>query len=296
MPNQRDIDALLSAPASPDVGRALIDWVTHLRGRIGRGDMAIGILSPAEVEKAPRALQRAADCGLPSALIELGTWFAAPPYGEPDLAAADAVLRRAVDSHVEGAVLQLGRIRWFLRSEDASPDEQLETFALLRAAVDANPADAEALHLLGLLTCHGFGTDAAPHAAVEMQQKAASLGSTDAMFELYIHYQTGLGVAPDEYAAFEANRVAAEAGHPRALYNMGACFATGHHVPRDMAEAAAWYARASDAGNANATATLALMYATGEGVAKDADYATELFDLADHLGFNTTELRQSVDL
>jgi hypothetical protein len=78
------ITELLEAPQSPEVGQALATWVKELRGRILRGDMMIGILSVDEVALAPKALRKASDFGIEGALLDLGDWLAAPPFGQPD--------------------------------------------------------------------------------------------------------------------------------------------------------------------------------------------------------------------
>ncbi|HVE71794.1 MAG TPA: hypothetical protein VNI54_10530 [Thermoanaerobaculia bacterium] len=150
-----EIAALLQMPASREVGRQLLDWVDGLRGRILRGDMTVGILSVADVEQAPAALRRAAECGFEEAWVELGRWFTNPPFGQPDLAAAENVLKRAVHDGIPGALIALARLRWFFRRDDASEFERREIFSRLSRAVSANPADAEALYLLGLFIRRG---------------------------------------------------------------------------------------------------------------------------------------------
>src|SRR5262245_53672339 len=96
------IDELLSAPASPDNAEALVRWVADLRGRIVRGDMMIGLLSVAEVEKAPLALRKAAESGLATAWFQLAAWLAAPPRGRTNPREALAVLRAAIERDVPG--------------------------------------------------------------------------------------------------------------------------------------------------------------------------------------------------
>jgi hypothetical protein len=176
-------------------------------------------------------------------------------------------------------------LRWFHERERATDTQRAEAYRLARADVDEAPDDFRSLYLLALLTCHGFGTEASPAVAADLLRRAASLGSADAEFELFVYYATGLGVPRDETLALEALTRAAEAGQPRALYNMGAFHATGRYVERDMAKAAAWYTRAADSGNPRAAATLAAMYATGDGVEKDLDRARSYLDDAEAMGF-----------
>jgi uncharacterized protein len=296
MATEPSIDALLAAELSHHAGQALVRWVFDINGRIQRGDMMLGILTFEEVRKVPAALARAAECGIADAWLKLAWWLANPPVGDPDIAGAEETLRGAIKAGVPGARLELVQVRWFYRREDASELERLETHDLVRALAEEDGHDAEALYYLGLLTCQGFGTPRDPGKAFRLQQQAAALGNTDAMFELYAHLATGLGVAQDDQGALAANRRAAEAGHPRAMYNMGAFHATGRLVEKDMVKAAEWYQRASDAGNPLATATLAAMYAAGDGVPQDKSYAQELFELADYLGLDVAAMRKSVGL
>lgn len=290
------LDALLSAPLSEASGRALILWVRSLYGRIERGEMMIGLLDSREAARAPVALARAVECGLPEAWLDLASWLSDPPLGAPDYVGAEVALQSAQQAGVKGAQLQLVELRWFYRRDETTEQERADTLRLLAGLVGATPEDPRALHLLGLLTCQGFGTTANPTAAFRLQHRAATLGSSDALFELFIHYATGLGVSQDDSAAFRALEQAAASGHPRALYNMGAFHATGKHVAKDLARAAEWYERAFDAGNVHAAATLAVMYATGEGVEKDLEYAEQLFGQAEWLGLDVSEARRAAGL
>jgi TPR repeat protein len=187
-------------------------------------------------------------------------------------------------------------VQWFYRREEASAAEQAQAHDITQTLCAADPANADALYHLGLITCQGFGTAADPAQAAAIQVKAAALGQASAMFEAYIHYETGLGVAQDSARGFSYLEQAANAGHPRALYNMGAACATGKMVPRDMARAAAWYEKASNAGNLRATVTLATMYATGDGVDKDLERAGELFDEAEYMGVDVSDRKEAVGL
>jgi TPR repeat protein len=187
------VDELLAAPATPQAGQALLDWVSEFRSRIVRGEMLIGILSVPEVEKAPVALRRAAECGLADGWFQLASWLADPPFGKANISEAETVLRTAMARGVPGAAIHFVRLQWFYRREEAADSEQCEAHDLLKSVVVEDPQNGAAIYLFGLLTCQGFGCVADPTAAVDLQQRAASLGNTDAMFELFVHYHTGLG-------------------------------------------------------------------------------------------------------
>jgi TPR repeat protein len=290
------IPELLVAPQSPENGRALVAWANDLRGRILRGDMMIGILSADEVVLAPTALRRASECGIKEALLDLGNWLAMPPIGEPDLVGARAAFRQAIIAGAEHAKLHFVEFVWFHCRETATAEEQAEVFQMALDVANHGDSGGRATYLLGLLTCDGFGTQADPNRADELQLEATSKGNTDALFELYLYREMGIGVQKDSKAAMEFLQRAAAEGHSRAMYNLGAYLATGRGLPKDLAKAAEWYLMASKAGNVYATANLALMYAQGEGVEKDLEQAKMLFDEAEYMGLDVTDGRASVGL
>ncbi|HKD27280.1 MAG TPA: tetratricopeptide repeat protein [Xanthobacteraceae bacterium] len=290
------LDTLLTQPANKETGEALLRWVEDLRGRVLAGEMMIGILSEREVARAPQALERAIGCGADEAWIALADWYASPPYGEPDLVAAPATLRRAIAMNVNGARLRLAEMQWYYRRAEASPTEQTEAYTTAQSLAEADPGNAAALYLQGLLLHQGFGVVADPAGAAQLQCKAAALAHAPAMFEAYIHYETGSGVARDSVRAFRYLQDAADAGHPRALYNLGACYATGRGVSKDFAVAADWYRKAAKAGNPRAMATLGAMYAAGQGVEQNLERAAQLFDEAEYMGLDVSHLREGVGL
>lgn len=293
---ETNIDDLLNAPPSVETARKLNEWADECRNRIARGDLMLGILTVEEVEKISSAYRTAAQFGDTDSWLKLAWWCASPDDGTPDLDAAESALKSAVDSEVPGAELELVKIRWFYKRDSASQEEQEQSYQIVFAIVEKNPKDSEATYYLALLTTHGFGTEADPETGFKLQQQAADIGNTDAMFELYIHLAHGLGVVVDEAAALDACRRAAQAGHPRAMYNMGAFNASGHGVEKNIPEAIEWYERAADEGNPHAMVGLAVIYATGDGVEADSQYAEQMVDQADYLGIDVSEIRESVGL
>jgi TPR repeat protein len=296
MSKPAEIDPLLKAKPTPSVARQLVEWATSARNQIARGDMMIGILAPDDVQKIPLAYRAAAQQGETDAWVTLAWWHANPPFGKPDLAAAEQALEAAINAKVPSAPLELVKIRWFFKRETATPIEQKEAYRIVSGIVESDPNHAEGVYFLALLTTHGFGIAASADSGFLLQRKAADLGSADAMFELYIHYANGLGVAVDEPAALDACRRAAEAGHSRAMYNLGAYNASGRGMPKNIPEALKWYERAADAGNPSAMLGLAVIYAMGDGVEKDLDYAEQLFDQADYCGLDVSHVRKQVGL
>lgn len=290
------IRELLVAAPSAETGRALAAWAIDLRGRILRGDMMIGILSADDVALAPKVLRRANDCGIKEALLDLGDWLAVPPIGEPDLVGTREAFREAIVAGAENAKLRFAEFVWFYCRETATAEEQAEAYQMARDVSNHEDDGGRATHLLGLLTCNGFGAQPDPTRASELQLDAASKGNADALFELYLYREMGIGVPKDSKVAMEFLQNAAAKGHNRAMYNLATYLAMGRGLPKDLLKAAEWYFKASEAGNVRATANLAMMFAKGEGVRKDLDQAKLLFDEADYMGLDVSEARASVGL
>ncbi len=290
-----NIDKLLKAKPTKKNGKALLQWIDEIQDQITRGDMMIGILSVEEVKKVPLAYERAIACGEAEAYYSLARWYTDPPIGEPDLSAAEETIRNAISKGLDDAKIRLIEHFWFFRRNDATDEEQKEAYSTSCDLV-ADKKNDKALYLQGLLTCAGFGTKADPAKAFAIQQKAADLGNTDAMFELFVHWANGLGVDQDDQEAFAANQRAADSGHPRALYNMGAFMASGKYGQKDSKKAFQWYERALEAGNPRALINLAVMCAMGDGVEEDKERAEQLFEEAEAFGFDVSMFKSHVGL
>ena len=258
----------------------LVQWAKSMVGKVERGDMMIGIMSVDQARLIPVALRKALDLGVAEAGLALADWLVRTPIGEADIAAAEDVLLEAIALGLHGACRQLMSYRWYYRRDTCTDQEAQQAFALLEKWFVKNLDDSDAMYLLALVTCHGFGTSANPERSAKMLEKAASMGNADAMFELYIYYANGMGVATDKAKAIVCLRQAGEAGQVRAMYNLGAFHATGRDVPMDQTLAVQWYTRAAHAGHPRAAETLAVMYEDGLGVAQDDTLARKFREMA----------------
>jgi len=287
-----DINTLLQQEPSADSADDVMEWFEELQNKIDRGDMMIGLISSEELDIVPEALKFAAKGGIKEAWMSLAFWL----MDEEDDKGADKALMEAVENNITDAMLLIAEHRWFLRKDNCTDQEKKEAYELLNKYNDEKKDDSEGIYLKGLITCGGFGTKEDPIAAVELQKKAAEMDNSRALFELYVHYSTGLGVDIDNDKALKYNIDAAELGHPRALYNMGAFYATGKLVEKDITKAVEFYTDAVDEGSGLAAATLAVMYAIGEDIDKDIEKAEDLFDEAEYLGFDTEKYRHMAGL
>ncbi len=111
---------------------------------------------------------------------------------------------------------------------------------------------------------------------LDLVQRRADAGETDAMEELARRYIEGAGVKADAVEGAKWLQRAAERGAPGAMFNIGVMYERGLVLERDPARALEWYAKASAAGVAMATHNMALMYREGTGVPPDSRRAHEL--------------------
>lgn len=280
--------------------------------RFVRGDAMIGLIAdvPATERAMLDALWSAAARGSAAAYRTLGECYAAVlrPLGAFEgVDPSDAVNRpwspqaRAIED--DDPALQAA-MRAFAEAARCGDREALLQFArLTRSSTEPNRRRA-----LGALEAV-----ADPSAAEQYQRgliynwlsdletshrchvEAAAAGSADAMFELYVLYAQGLGVAADAATSQHWLDRAAAAEHPRALYNLGAAHASGSHGPVDLAKAASFYERAAARGNGRAAATLAVMILQHE-IDGTTQQASQWLDAADAHGYPTWEMLDAVGL
>jgi TPR repeat protein len=113
--------------------------------------------------------------------------------------------------------------------------------------------------------------------AIAAYRQAAEKGSTAAMVELGMHFQTGAGVAQDDAQARKLFERAAAAGNPRAITALAAA---GGGASSDPVRTRAMLSRAADANSAEAEYQLGLMMAGGIGGPQDDVAARALFEKA----------------
>ena len=96
--------------------------------------------------------------------------------------------------------------------------------------------------------------------AVADWEALARDGDPNAMSNLAVMYDLGLGVAPDAARAVELYRAAADRGSAVAQNNLGIAYALGRGVGRDRAQAIQWLGAAGKKGLVLAENTLGVLY------------------------------------
>lgn len=107
------------------------------------------------------------------------------------------------------------------------------------------------------------------HLALQLWQPAAEAGDAQAMNNLGVLYDKGLGVEPDVGRALHWYAKSAEAGHPSGMCNFGRMLEQGRGIPQDVEEAARWFDLAARKGQPEAQYNLGMLYEQGHGVGKD---------------------------
>lgn len=101
-------------------------------------------------------------------------------------------------------------------------------------------------------------------AARQIWETLASTGNTEALFNLGILAEDGLGEKRDIDKAIALYTAAAEAGGFKAQYRLGMLYSSGGAVPRDLAKARRYLAQAAAAGDADAARRLQTLDAPDE--------------------------------
>ncbi len=116
------------------------------------------------------------------------------------------------------------------------------------------------------------------NAAIVAYQKAADLGSGEAMRYVGLFYERGGGGLPQDYAqALDWYRRSADTGFGMAINDVGRFYENGHGVPQDYGAARDWYGKAAAAGVDFAMNNLAILYQRGRGGAVDLIAARGLY-------------------
>ena len=96
--------------------------------------------------------------------------------------------------------------------------------------------------------------------ALLLSEKAADAGSADAMYNLGILYDNGLGVAQDYGKAREWYQKAVDAANTNAMYNLGWLYQEGLGGTQDYCKMRECYQKAARAGDAEADQALSLLH------------------------------------
>lgn len=133
----------------------------------------------------------------------------------------------------------------------------------------ADSGVANALYNLGVLTERGLGVEQDSAAAFDLFLAAAEEGHPDAQNAVGLAYSAGRGVEQDLFKAASWFQAASASGNPRGAFHMGRLFERGLDGAPDANAAAGWYRIAVQAGDADAEAALARLTGSGDAAGSD---------------------------
>ncbi|RJE69305.1 hypothetical protein AMS70_18500, partial [Acinetobacter sp. JS678] len=138
----------------------------------------------------------------------------------------------------------------------------------LEKAVKAN--DAEAIFVLASMYATGEGEKFDQKKALELFEKSAQLGSSNAMLQLGLIYRNGNEVVKkDDQKALIWFEEGAKKGNPSAIHNVGLAYYKGLNVKQDRAKAFTYFIRSAELGLIQSQTVVAAQLYVGDGVEKD---------------------------
>ena len=140
----------------------------------------------------------------------------------------------------------------------------------------ADAGDPDAMTNIGVLYQYGLGIPRSMQKAAEMYEKAAQLGFVTAQYDLANLYYDGTGVDRDRKQAARWYTAAAQGGHAKAQYYLAQMYENGEGVEGDQGTALQWYQKASDQGLPEAQYTLGNKLINGNNVEADPSKGSDL--------------------
>lgn len=168
-------------------------------------------------------------------------------------------------------------------------------FKQAEARLKANPRDAAAATLLGVLYESGLGVPLDLSRAAHWYAEGEKSGSVAATFSLAMMTLQGRGVDKDDVAGRKLLEKAAAAGDPSACYNL-AIIRLSEGSPAGDREAVALLQRAASAETAEAQYLLSSLYRKGRGTAADNIRATQLLRSAAENRLGAAEVEYAIAL
>ena len=196
-----------------------------------------GLAVEADSQKAITYLKNAAaDIGSYDAMKRLASYYQEGMYVvKNECTAVDWYWKMSLAGGDQGP----GVINLMLETPLCDDKSRKETMLRLQKLVDQQEPDATCL--LGMLHSIGVGVEKSESKSLELQIKAAELGSHHCQTRVGVFYATGQGVTKDRSKARLWFKKAAQAGSVNAFQNFAYFLLTGPARERDFVEIYKWY-------------------------------------------------------
>ena len=155
-----------------------------------------------------------------------------------------------------------------------------QAVAACRRAHDVYPDDPRIAYQLG----RALHAAKQYSEAIPLYRLAADRGNRNAVTNLGVLYEGGMGVTKDHAEALRFFRQGSDLGSPISMTNLGKMYLNGEGVAKNAEEAARLFQMAASLENADAMTSLGNLYRYGTGVTKDPGAAMRLYRRAADLG------------
>lgn len=135
----------------------------------------------------------------------------------------------------------------------------------------------QALYQLGVMNELGLGTKQDHTQAMHYFRAAAKNGHLDAYYDIALLHEHGRGVPKNEKEAILNYQIAADKGHVRSLHNLAHLYAESNPPLKDEKKAFQYYLIASNKGFTLSQMQLANFYLGGRGCSVDDEKALSLY-------------------
>ncbi|HLP30813.1 MAG TPA: tetratricopeptide repeat protein, partial [Geothrix sp.] len=235
-----------------------------------------GLAKP-DPEGALTLYEKAADEGLPEAMIYLGRMHQSGARGERDMEKARAYYEKAEKLKVPEARFRLGQL--YQHGLGVEKDEARAVFYFRKGAEQNEP---NCIFQLGQMAAAGAGTKKDEAEAREWFKRAAQMNFAPAVATLGMMNEEGqAGFEKNPKEALRYYVQAGELGDAASQNKLGVWYRSGEGpVLKDNVAAAAWFGLAVQSGYAAAQVNLGLMAEEGAGMPRNYALAGQLFEAA----------------
>jgi TPR repeat protein len=234
-------------------------------------------LEKPDPEAALKLYEKAAEDGLPEAMIYLGRMHESGVRGASDLDQARAYYEKAEKLKSAEARFRLGQLHELGRG--VKKDETRAVFYYRKGAEQNEP---NCIFQMGRMAAAGTGTKKDEKEAREWFKRAAQMNFAPAIHALGVMSEEGQGgAAKDDREALQYYLQAGEIGDAASQNKLGVWYRSGEGpVLKDNVAAAAWFGLAVQSGYAAAQVNLGLMAEEGAGMPRNYALAGQLFESA----------------
>lgn len=158
----------------------------------------------------------------------------------------------------------IGAMKWFQMAANNASAEAQYTLAKIylwkKIVEDVNKAfqlfvksaelgNANALNMVGMCYCYGYGVAKDYAEAIKWWLKASEVGNSEAQASLGYFYENGIGVVQDYTEAIKWYTKSAEQGQTIAQGRLGVIYFKGLGVPKDYNESIKWLTKGAELGD-----------------------------------------------